>query len=77
MKKKNNIKNTVNVDENLLKALRASNNQQEIETILSDHYLRQGVEFIAPCFYADKISIKSNMVIFENLNYNYKLTYTL
>ena len=70
-------KNKKSIDENVLKALKSSNNQSEIESILADYYLRQGIEFVAPCFYADKISIKPNMVIFENLNYNYKLSYTL
>lgn len=63
--------------ENLLLALRKSNNQQEIEVVLSDWYLRQGKEFAAPNFYADKISVKKNLVIFENLNYNYKTSYEL
>lgn len=70
-------KNKKSIDENVLKALKSSNNQSEIESILADYYLRQGIEFNAPCFYADKISIKSNMVVFENLNYNYKISYTL
>lgn len=63
--------------ENLLLALRKSNNQQEIECIISDWYLRQGKEFTAPNFYADKISVKKNLVIFENINYNYKTSYEL
>lgn len=62
---------------NLLLALRKSNNQEEIEVILADWYLRQGKEFTAPNFYADKISVKKNLVIFENINYNYKTSYEL
>lgn len=63
--------------DNLLLALRKSNNQEEIEVILHDWYLRQGREFTAPNFYADKISVKKNLVIFENINYNYKTSYEL
>lgn len=62
---------------NLLLALRSSNNQQEIEVILADWYLRQGKEFTAPNFYADKISVKKNLVIFENLNYNFEAFYEI